>query len=156
VCATAFRVNEGDVARKRVFLDEQLEPFLKICFGRKAHVYTAGDLGVRGFEDARVIDRAVRKKCMVVTKNRDFVDYYRNHPLRKGHSVSYFYGLIFLKPCSSLSDEVRLRRALTEIAWDETRDHDDLVTVHANGSTSHERLCHEECARELESRDEMP
>ena len=142
------------MARKRVFLDEHLDRALGDCFGKKAHVYTARDLGVSGVDDLSVIDRAVRKKCLIVTANKDFVDYYRNHRLRKGRDNSYFYGLIFLKHCASLSNEIRLRRALKEVAWEETRDHDDVVTVHADGSTSHERLCHSECAMEFKMRED--
>lgn len=37
-----------------------------------------------------------------------------------------------------------------EIAWTDTRDHDDLVTVYADGTSRHERLCHPECAQEFE------
>jgi hypothetical protein len=134
--------------KKRVFLDEQLGPELRTIFGAKAHVHTAKDLGVTGTHDLRVIDKAVHAKCLIVTANKDFVDYYRNHPLRRG-TLSFFYGLIFLKHSSQLPRREQLRRALREIAWGETRDHDDLITVYANGHTGHERLCHPECAREF-------
>ena len=107
------------------------------------------DLGAAGIEDPRVIDKAVHAKCLIVTANKDFVDYYRGHPLRKGSKLPYFYGLIFLKPSKRLSRPEQLKRALKEIAWAETRDHDDLVTVYSDGHTKHERLCHPECAREL-------
>jgi hypothetical protein len=33
--------------------------------------------------------------------------------------------------------------------WEDTRDHDDLVWVSADGRTRLERLRHEECAREF-------
>jgi hypothetical protein len=49
-----------------------------------AHVFTASDLGVKGTGNPRVVDKAFEKKCMIVTVNADFVDYYRNHPRRKG------------------------------------------------------------------------
>jgi predicted nuclease of predicted toxin-antitoxin system len=91
------------MARKRVSLDEQLGPELAGAFGAKAYVYTAIDFGVAGIEDPRVIDEAVHSKCLIVTANKDFVDYYRKHPLRKGSKLRYFYGLIFLKPSKMLS-----------------------------------------------------
>jgi len=136
------------MARKRVFLDEHLEHELRSVFGAKAHVYTARDFGVTGTQDPRVIDRAVRAKCLIVTADKGFVQYYRGHPSRKG-ALSYFYGLIFLKHSNQLPRKEQLRRALKEIAWRETRDHDDLITVHANGYTEHERLCHPGCAKEF-------
>jgi hypothetical protein len=137
------------MARKRVFLDEHIEPQLKRCFGAKAHIHTARDLGVCGNEDRRVIDAAVRRKCLIVTKNKDFVDYYRKHPLRTSGKVSFFYGLIYLMPSSVLSTEERLKKALRDVAWRETREHDDLITVYADGRTYHERLCHPECAAQF-------
>jgi hypothetical protein len=130
----------------------ELDRDLVEVFGAKAHVYTARDLDITGTEDVRVIDAAIQKKCLIVTANKDFVDYYRNHPLRKG-KVAFFYGLIFLKP-SRLSRRRQLARALREIAWDETRNHDDLVTVYSNGSTAHERLCHPECAAAMKQEED--
>jgi len=133
------------MAKKRVFLDECVSE-LGHVFGAKAHVYTARDLGVNGREDATVIEKAFKLKCLIVTVNRDFLDYYYNHPRRKGKRGVYFYGLIFLKPSRQLTREKRLRLALKEIEWEETRQHDDLVRVSAAGKTRHERLCHPECA----------
>jgi predicted nuclease of predicted toxin-antitoxin system len=67
-----------------VFLDECLgREELGHLFGSKAHVYTARDLGVTGKEDVRVIDSAVAKKCLIVTVNKDFVEYYRKHQRRR-------------------------------------------------------------------------
>lgn len=141
------------MAKKRVFLDECLgREELESAFGAKAHVYTAKDLGVRGKEDIRVIDAAVAKKCLIVTVNKDFLDYYRNHPRRRG---TFFYGLIFLRPSKTLSRAKQLHKALKEMAWVETRDHDDLIIVHADGNTTHERLCHPECAREFEKQQRL-
>lgn len=137
------------MARKRVFLDECLDPDLARVFGPKDHVYTARDLGVTGKQDTTVIDKAVRRKCLIVTCNKDFVRYYRRHPLRQGSRLPFFYGMIFLGPTRILTRQKQLRRGLQEIAWDETRRHDDLVTVLADGSTRHERLCHPECAKEF-------
>jgi len=68
--------------KKRIFLDECCSD-LGSVFGPKAHVYTAKDLGVTGKEDVSVIEKAFDKKCLIVTANKDFVDYYRNHPRRK-------------------------------------------------------------------------
>jgi hypothetical protein len=136
------------MAKKRVFLDEQLEHELRTVFGPKAHVYTAKDFKVTGTQDPRVIDKAVRAKCLIVTADKNFVQYYKNHPLRKG-ALSFFYGLIFLRHSNQLPRKEQLRRALKEVAWGETRDHDDLITVYADGHTEHERLCHPECAKEF-------
>ncbi len=49
------------MAKKRVFLDECVSD-LGHVFGAKAHVYTARDLGVRGKEDTRVIEKAFTAK----------------------------------------------------------------------------------------------
>jgi hypothetical protein len=133
------------MAKKRVFLDECVSDLAHV-FGPKAHVYTARDLGVTGKEDTRVIEAAFRLKCLVVTVNKDFLDYYHDHPRRKGKRGVYFYGLIFLKPSKTLTREKQLRLALQGMEWEETRQHDDLVRVSANGKTRHERLCHPECA----------
>jgi hypothetical protein len=81
--------------------------------------------------------------------NKDFVDYYRDHVRRKGKKGVYFYGLIFLKPSKTKSRREQLQAALKEIAWGDTRDHDDLIHVSAEGKTRHERLCHPECAAEF-------
>jgi predicted nuclease of predicted toxin-antitoxin system len=142
------------MAKKRVFLDECLGRQLAAVFGPKAHVYTARDLGVTGVDDPKVIDRAVKQKCLIVTVNKDFVEYYKNHRLRKGSKVRYFYGLIFLGPSKNLSKEQQLGKALKEIAWSETRTHDDLISVYANGRTHHERLCHPECAEAFQKKED--
>jgi len=136
------------MARKRVFLDECVSD-LGHVFGPKAHVYTARDLGVAGKEDTRVIEMAFKLKCLIVTVNKDFLDYYYSHPRRKGKRGVYFYGLIFLKASKQLTREQQLRRALRAIEWEETRQHDDLVRVSSTGKTRHERLCHPQCAAEF-------
>src|ERR1039458_3505588 len=118
--------------KKRVFLDECCGELVSV-FGSKAHVYTAADLGVTGIEDPRVIDKAFEKKCMIVTVNIDFVDYYRNHPSRRGKHGTYFYGLIFLKHSNLLPRRKQLEIAMRGIAWDDTRQHDDLIRVAADG-----------------------
>jgi predicted nuclease of predicted toxin-antitoxin system len=79
------------MARKRVFLDECVSD-LGHVFGLKAHVYTAHDLGMTGKEDTRVIEMAFKLKCLIVTVNKDFLDYYYNHPRRKGKRGVYFMG----------------------------------------------------------------
>jgi hypothetical protein len=138
------------MAKKRVFLDECCgEQGLRTCFPKKAHVYIAADFGVRGKEDPSVIDKAFRKGCLIITVNKDFVDYYRNHPLRKGKKGTFFYGLIFLKASKVMTRREQLRAALKEIEWGDTREHDDLIFISALGKTRHERLCHPECAAEF-------
>jgi hypothetical protein len=134
--------------KKRVFLDECCSE-LRSAFGPKAHVYTAKDLGVAGKEDTPVIEKAFAKKCLIVTANKDFLDYYRNHPRRKGKNGQYFYGLIFLKHSKQFTRKRQLQIALTDIAWEDTRQHDDLIRVSATGQTKHERLCHPSCAAEF-------
>jgi hypothetical protein len=136
------------MAKKRVFLDECNQD-LGHVFGGKAIVYTARDLGATGKEDTRVIDMAFKRKCLIVTVNKNFVDYYYNHPRRKGKRGTYFYGLIFLKPSKQLTREKQLRLALKTMEWEDTRQHDDLIRVSATGKTRHERLCHPECAAEF-------
>jgi hypothetical protein len=136
------------MARKRIFLDE-CNSDLRPVFGPKDHVYTAKDFGITGKEDPKAIDAAVQKKCSIVTVNKDFVDYYRSHPMRKGKWGKYGYGLIFLKHSKLFSRAEQLRRGIRALEWEDTRDHDDLVWVSADGRTRLERLCHEECAKEF-------
>lgn len=133
------------MAKKRLFLDECCSD-LGSVFGKKAHVYSAKDLGVAGKEDPRVIDKAVEKKCLIVTVNKDFLDYYRNHANRRGKKGTFFYGLIFLKASKQLTRASQLKVAIRAMEWNDTRMHDDLVMVAADGKTKHERLCHKECA----------
>ena len=97
------------MAKKRVFLDECCgEDDLKDCFPSKAHVYRAKDFGVSGKEDPAVIDHAIKRGCLIVTVNKDFIDYYRNHTFRKGKNSTFFYGLIFLKASKSMSRQTQL------------------------------------------------
>ena len=138
------------MAKKRVFLDECCgEEDLANCFPSKAHVYRAKDFGVSGKEDPTVIDHAIKRRCLIITVNKDFIDYYRNHTFRKGKKGRFFYGLIFLKASKVMSREKQLKAALKVIAWTNTRQHDDLIFVSAEGKTKHERLCHPECAAEF-------
>lgn len=133
--------------KKRVFLDECCgEDDLEDCFPPRAHIYRAADFGVRGKEDPTVIDHAIARGCLIITVNKDFIDYYRNHPGRKGKKGRFFYGLIFLKPSKAMSRQAQLKSALKEIAWTETRQHDDLMFVAGDGRTRRQRLCHPECA----------
>jgi hypothetical protein len=136
------------MAKKRVFLDE-CNSDLGHVFGPKDHLYTARIFGIAGKEDTRVIDEAVKRKCLIVTVNKDFLKYYRNHPMRMGKRGRYGYGLIFLKPSKQLTREQQLRIAVRALEWDDTREHDDLVWVSADGSTRLERLCHPACAKEF-------
>ena len=136
--------------KKRIFLDEcNGDRSLRCVFGPKDHVFTAQDFGIQGKNDPKVIDAAVRQKCTIVTVNRDFVDYYRDHPMRNGKRGKYGYGLIFLKPSKALTRVEQLRRGVRALEWEDTRDHDDLVWVSADGRTRLERLCHGECAKEF-------
>jgi hypothetical protein len=138
------------MARKRIFLDECNSDLGRV-FGPKDHTHTAKDFGINGKEDTRAIDEAVKRKCTIVTVNKDFVQYYRDHPMRQGKWGKYGYGLIFLKPSQRLTREQQLRVALRALEWKDTRDHDDLVWVSADGRTRLERLCHAECAAEFPS-----
>ena len=81
--------------------------------------------------------------------NKDFLDYYQLHPRSKGKSGTFFYGLIFLKKSNTMSRSDQLRLSFRDIAWQETRKHDDLIMVSAEGKTKHRRLCHPECAAEF-------
>ena len=136
------------MARKRIFLDECCSD-LRSVFGPKDHVYTARDFGIAGKEDSPVIDEAVKRKCTIVTVNKDFLTYYRDHPMRRGKWGKYGYGLIFLKNSHKLSRKRQLRAGVRAVEWDDTREHDDLVWVSADGRTRLERLCHKECAAEF-------
>src|ERR1035437_9654975 len=126
------------MARKRSFLDE-CNNGLGHGVRAKDHVYTAKDFGISGKEDPRAIDAAVKRKCSIVTVNKDFLDYYRDHPMRKGKWGKYGYGLIFLKPSKLLARDEQLRRGIRALEWDDTREHDDLVWVSADGRTRLER-----------------
>jgi hypothetical protein len=134
---------------KYIFISDECNSDLRPVFGPKDHVYTAKDFGITGKEDLKAIDAAVQKKCSIVTVNKDFLDYYRDHPMRKGKWGKYGYGLIFLKHSKLLTRGEQLRRGIRALEWKDTRDHDDLVWVSAEGKTRLERLCHEECAKEF-------
>ena len=69
--------------------------------------------------------------------------------MRKGKYATFGYGLIFLKPSKRLTREQQLRSAMKVLEWRDTREHDDLVVVSADGKTRLERLCHPECASEF-------
>ena len=111
------------------------------------HVYTARDCGIAGKEDPQATDEAVRRKRSIVTVNKDFLQYYRDHPMRKGKWGKYGSGLIFLKPSKQLTLAEQLRRGVRSLAWGDTREHDDLAW--ADGRRRLERLGHEECAAEF-------
>jgi hypothetical protein len=53
------------------------------------------------------------------------------------------------KPSKRLTREQQLRIAVRALEWDDTREHNDLVRVSAEGKTRLERLCHPECAAEF-------
>ena len=95
------------MARKRVFLDE-CNSDLRHVFGPKDHVFDANDFGITGKEDTRVIDEAFSRKCLIVTVNKDFVQYYRDHPMRKGKMWS-----VRLRSHISKAEQATYARAAT-------------------------------------------
>lgn len=60
---------------------------------------------------------------------------------------------LFVENCElqDLRSQARkqLEIAMRGIAWDDTRQHDDLIRVAADDRTRHEQLCHVECAKEF-------
>jgi hypothetical protein len=52
-------------------------------------------------------------------------------------------------PSKIMTRREQLQAALRNIAWNDTRQHDDLIYVSAEGKTRHIRLCHPECAAEF-------
>jgi Domain of unknown function (DUF5615) len=133
--------------KKRVFLDEDIDPSLSKVFGARAHVYTAKALGVLGCDDTAVITAAIKKGCLIVTANKDFIGYYRKHPLRGPNS--FFYGLIFLSAHGSFEQKRQLRDAMKQFSWAETRMHDGLVVAYSDGKVCREWLCHVDCAKDF-------
>ena len=72
-------------------------------------------------------------------------------PIRSGHDSSKSFSF---KPCASRASgtgtrDEQLRSGIRALEWKDTRGHDDLVWVSAEGKTRLERLCHEECAKEF-------
>src|SRR5258708_17909484 len=128
----------------RVLLDENLGANVEKAFSKKVPVYTVTDFGVRRAEDRIVIEKAVAKKCLIVTANKDFVDHYKKHHWRDGRDGRFFYGLIFLKHSTTLTRLQQLKRAAKKINYL----HDDLITVSATGAVKCERLCGFDCASE--------
>ena len=124
------------MATLRVLLDEDVSTELKDVFPKKIQVHTVAALGMSGKEDRLVIEEAIQKKCLIVTANNDFVDFYKNHDWRKGHDGRYFYGLIFLKHSKVLTRSQQLKLAIKEI---DPR-YDDILTVSASGHVTRQRL----------------
>jgi len=124
------------VAKLRVLLDEDVPVELKGAFPRKTQVYTVAELGMSGAEDITVIEAAVLKKCLIVTANKDFVPVYRKHVWREGRDRRYFWGLIFLKSSSVLSQLEQMKRAIQEIDYQ----FDDILTVSSTGIVTRERV----------------
>jgi hypothetical protein len=78
------------MAKKRVFLDECCgEDDLKDCFPAKAHVYRAKDFGVSGKEYPTVIDHAIKRGCLIITVNKDFIDYTGTTPPARGRMAHF-------------------------------------------------------------------
>ena len=124
------------MAKLRVLLDEDVDVQVRAAFPKSLQVYTVAALGISGANDTFVIEEAIARKCLIVTANKDFVDFYKNHEWRKGRDGRFFYGLIFLKSSRTISQLDQLKLAIKEI---EHR-YDDLLTVYANGTVTRERL----------------
>ena len=136
--------------KKRILLDEHLSERVGELFGSKDHVYLAEKSGLGGRPDTEVIDFAIKKKCLIITSDEKFVETYRTHPARRSRrGPRFFYGLIFVRAASELLRRRHIAEALAEIAWDQTRRHDDLIVISRDGRSTHERLCHPECAAEF-------
>jgi len=136
--------------KKRIFLDEDIDVSLAKAFSARSHVYTGKDLGVLGRDDPTVINAATQKGCLIVTANKDFIDYYRNDPRRRQRNT-FFYGLIFLSAQGGFEQKRQLQIALRQIPWKGNRAHDGLVIVRRDGNVCCELLCHEDCARQFEA-----
>ena len=124
------------MAKLRVLLDENLSPELKKAFGRKITVDTVADLGISGTGDPEVIEEAVRRKCLIVTADRKFVDTYRDHDWRKGRDWRFFYGLVFLTESTTTGQMRQLQLAVRSIS----PEHDDLITFSSGDKVTVERL----------------
>ena len=137
------------MAKKRVFLDECCgDDGLKSCFPSKASSFVAADFGLRGKEDPPSSIRLSRKNASSSQSTKISWTIPQTPP-RKGRKLPFFYGLIFLKASKVKTRREQLQAALKAIDWGDTRDHDDLIFVSAQGKTRHERLCHPECAAEF-------
>ena len=134
--------------KKRVFLDEDIDPSIADVFGRHAHIHTAGSLGILGKDDTAVISAAIEKCCLIITANQDFLEYYRNHPRRK--QGRFFYGLIFLSEQKGFGQRRQLKIALREFAWKNNRQFDGLIAVRKDGKVCREILCCSEHAKAFE------
>ena len=119
-----------------MLLDEDVDVSAKHLFPKKVQVYTVPELGLSGKEDRIVIEEGVRKKCLIVTANKDFVPEYRKHEWRKGKDGRFFYGLIFLKESRSLTRIEQLKLAMKKIDYK----CDDIITVTASGEIKRERI----------------
>lgn len=140
--------------RKRVLLDEHLSAEIAEVFGTRDHVYLAKDVGLEGKPDRDVIKFAINKKCLIITNDEGLVNDYRNHPQRRSkRGVRFFYGLIYVRADSDITRKRHIAQAVKEMAWGESRQHDDLVIISRDGKTEHYRLCHTECAAEFDKRE---
>lgn len=137
--------------RKRVLLDEHLSPDIATVFGPKDHVHIAAEVGLAGKPDGDVIDYAIAKGCMIITNDEGLVQQYKSDPRRRTkHGMGFFYGLIYVRAETNEERKRHIAKALKELAWDESRQHDDLIVIARDGKTEHFRLCHAECAAELD------
>jgi hypothetical protein len=119
-----------------VLLDEDVRIDVKTAFAAKVQVHTVPSLGISGADDTFVIEEAVARKCLIVTANKDFVPAYRNHEWRKGRDRRYFWGLVFLKHSTTISQLQQLKLAIKEI----NHEYDDILTVSSGGFVTRERL----------------
>lgn len=137
--------------RKRVLLDEHLSAGLGDAFGPRDYVHLAKDVGLEGQPDDKVIDYAIAHGCLIITNDEKLVEQYRSDQRRRTkRGMGFFYGLIYLRADTEASRKRHLTAALREIAWSETRQHDDLIIVGRDGKIEHFRLCHRECAAEYD------
>ncbi len=144
----------ANTVRKRVLLDEHLSEDIAGVFGPRDHVYLAKDVDLKGKPDRDVIDFAINKKCLIITNDAGLVNDYRNHPQRRSkRGIQFFYGLIYVRADSDVARKRHIAIAVREMAWGESRQHDDLVIVSRDGKTEHYRLCHAECAAEFDKRE---
>lgn len=119
-----------------MLLDEDVRVDVRTAFPSKIQVHTVASLGISGAEDTFVIGEAIARRCLIVTANKDFVPAYRNHEFRKGRDRRYFWGLIFLKYSTTMSQLEQLKRAVREIDYE----NDDILTVSSTGIVVRERL----------------
>lgn len=140
--------------RRRVLLDEHLSPDIASVFGQRAYVHIAAEVGLAGKPDSDVIDYAIAKGCMIITNDAGLVQQYKSDPRRRTkRGLGFFWGLIYVRAETNEERKRHIAKALKEIAWQESRRHDDLIVISRDGETEHFRLCHPECAAALDKQE---